>query len=201
MYKAMELNRFLVLVLVIAIFVSVMPLCSAFTVTGKQITNIHPGKNVKIITVKNTCDSTLVVKLIPTADQYYTPENITFKLNENWQKRFNNSKDWQRVYWITAKYSEAIIAPHTSEDIKFTIDVPENITSGTFYAKVEIKDITEKQGLIVIRPIYVSQIAAQISSSGMQSGISVKLSYIFFFMVVFLFFILRQKIKKMVYEQ
>ena len=196
----MELNKFLVPVLVIAIFVSVMPLCSAFTVTGKQITNIHPGKNTKTITVKNTGDSTLVVKLIPTADQYYTPENVSFKLNENWQRRFNSSKDWQRVYWITAKYSEAIIAPHTSEDIKFTIDVPENITSGTFYAKVEIKDITEKQELIVIRPIYVSQIVAHISSSGMQSGIPTKLSYIFFFMIVLLL-LLRQKIKKMLYEQ
>jgi len=197
----MGLNNFLVPVLVIAIFVSVMPLSSAFTVTGKQVTNIHPGKNTKTITVKNTGDSTLVVKLIPTADQYYTPENISFKLSENWQRRFNSSKSWQRVYWIIAKYGEAIIAPHTSEDIKFTIDVPENITSGTFYANVEVKDITEKQGLIVIRPIYVSQIVAHISSSGMQSGISAKLSYIFFFMVVFLFFILRQKIKKMLYEQ
>jgi len=193
MYKAMELNRFLVPLLVIAIFVSVIPLCSAFTVTGKQITNIHQGKNVKTITVKNTGDSTLVVKLIPTADQYYTPENVSFKLNENWQQKFNSSKSWQRVYWITAKYGEAIIAPHTSEDIKFTIDVPENITTGTFYAKVEIKDITEKQGLIIIRPIYVSQIAAQISSSGMKSGISTKLFYIFFFIVVFIFLLLRKK--------
>ena len=196
----MELNRILVPILVIAIFVSVMPLCSAFTVTGKQITNIHPGTNTKTITVKNTGDSTLVVKLIPTADQYYTPENISFKLNENWQRRFNSSKDWQRVYWITAKYSEAIIAPHTSEDIKFTIDVPENITSGTFYAKVEIKDITEKQGLIVIRPIYVSQIAARVDSSGVQSGILTKNYCIFFFIIIMLFLLIELK-RRMLYEQ
>ena len=200
MYKAMEVSRFLVLVLVIAIFVSVMPLSSAFTVTGKKITNIHPGKNVKTITVKNTDDSTLVVKLIPTADQYYTPENISFKLNENWQRRFNSSENWQRVYWITAKYGEAIIAPHTSEDIKFTIDVPENITTGTFYAKVEVKDITEKQGPIVIRPIYVSQIAARVDSSGVQSGILTKNYCIFFFIIIMLFLLIELK-RRMLYEQ
>ena len=198
MYKAMELNKILVPVLVIAVFISAISLSIAFTVTGKQVTNIHPGKNVKTITVKNTGDSTLVVKLIPTADQYYTPENISFKLNENWQRRFNNSENWQCVYWITAKYGEAIIAPHTSEDIKFTIDVPENITSGTFYAKVEIKDITEKQGLIVIRPIYVSQIAAQINSSGMQSGIPIR-KFIFFFFIIIVLFLLLELKRRMLY--
>jgi len=152
------------ILVVIVLLIVASVLSSGFTVTGKQITTIYTGNNIKTITVTNPTDDILVIKLIVTEEQYYTPDNITFSISENWQQKFNSYSNWQKVDWIDVKYSEAVIPPHMNEKIRFSINIPENITRGTFYAKLEVKDIGEKQGLIVIRPIYVSQLVAHISS-------------------------------------
>jgi len=190
MYK--DVVKFLMVIVLLAV---VPVLCSGFTVTGKQVTTIYAGNNIKTITVTNPTDDILVIKLIVTEEQYYAPDDITFSITENWEQKFNSCGNWQKVNWISAKYSEAVIPPHMSEEIKFSINVPENITTGTFYAKLEVKDIGEKRGLIVIRPVYVSQLVAHISSRSNNTEIP---DYFFYISVavILLLIIVKKKLSK-----
>ena len=183
-------------ILMVVVLLAVIPaLCTGFTITGKQITTIYTGNNIRTITVTNPTDDILTVKLTATQEQYYTPDNITFPISENWQQKFNSYNNWQKVDWIDVKYSEAVIPPHMSEKIRFSINVPENITTGTFYAKLEVKDIGEKQGLIVIRPIYVSQLVAYISSRSNDTEIP---DYFFYIgiAVILLLIVMKKKLHK-----
>ncbi len=183
-------------ILMVVVLLAVIPaLCSGFTIIGKQITTIYTGNNIRTITVTNPTDDILVIKLIVTEEQYYTADNITFSISDNWQQKFNSYSNWQKVDWIDVKYSEAVIPPHMSEKIRFSINVPENITRGTFYAKLEVKDIGEKQGLIVIRPIYVSQLVAHISSHSNDTEIP---DYFFYIgiAVILLLIVMRKKLHK-----
>jgi len=183
------------ILVVIVLLIVASVLSSGFTVTGKQITTIYTGNNIRTITVINPTDDILVIKLIVTEEQYYTPDDITFSISENWQQKFNSYNNWQKVDWIDVKYSEAVIPPHMSEKIRFSINVPENITRGTFYAKLEVKDIGEKQGLIVIRPIYVSQLVAHISSRSNDTEIP---DYFFYIgiAVILLLIVMKKKLHK-----
>lgn len=158
----------IVSIILVAFLVSA---ASGFQVTGKQTTTICPGKNSQEITITNSGDSTLFVELTTTEDQHYITQNVPFTLTENWGQKFNEYK-WQRVDWLNAKYSEAIISPHTTETVGFVINVPEGITKGTFYAKLEVKDIGKKEGMIVIRPVYVSQVVAHITDEKETSQVS-----------------------------
>jgi len=159
----MELKTGLKGVVVFSIFVLIILSANAFSVTGKQITMIHPGKNIQEVTITNSGDSALFVEPTTTKEQYYTPHNVSFSLSENWEEKFNKY-EWQRVDWLNAKYGEAVLAPHTTETVEFVVNVPDGVTEGTFYAKVEVKDIGKKEGTIVIRPVYVSQVVAHISA-------------------------------------
>ena len=160
--RTKKLNFVLLGIVILSIFILIAPTVSAFSVTGKQIVTIHPGKNIQEVTITNSDDSVLFVELATTKEQYYKSQNIQFSVSENWKEKFDKY-EWQRVDWVSAKYSEAIIAPRTTETIRFTINIPENITKGTFYAKLEVKDIGKKEGMIVIRPVYVSQVVARIT--------------------------------------
>ena len=183
-------------ILMVVVLLAVTPiLSSGFTITGKQITTIYTGNNIRTITVTNPTDDILTVKITATQEQYYIPDDITFSISENWQQKFNSYNNWQKVDWIDVKYSEAVIPPHMSEKIRFSINVPENITTGTFYAKLEVKDIGEKQGLIVIRPIYVSQLVAHISSRSNDTEIP---DYFFYIgiAVILLLVVMRKKLHK-----
>ncbi len=183
------------ILMVIVLLIVASVLSSGFTVTGKQITTIYTGNNIRTITITNPTDDILTVKITATQEQYYTPNNIAFSMSENWQQKFNSYSNWQKVDWIDVKYSEAVIPPHTTEKIRFSINVPENITTGTFYAKLEVKDIGEKQGLIVIRPIYVSQLVAYISSHSNNTEIP---DYFFYIgiAVILLLIVMKKKLHK-----
>lgn len=146
----------------IILVILLVSVASGFQVTGKQTTTIHLGKNSQEIIITNSGDTTLFAELTTTKDQYYISQNVPFSLSENWGQKFNEY-EWQRVDWLNTKYSEAILPPHTTETIEFTINVPENTTRGTFYAKLEVKDIGKKEGMVVIRPVYVSQVVAHIT--------------------------------------
>ena len=149
--------------MILTVFILIVSVANAFSVTGKQITTIHPGKNIQEVTITNSGDSLLFIDLTTTKDQYYTPHNIPFSVSENWKEKFDEY-EWQRVDWASTKYSEAILPPQTTETVEFVINVPDGVADGTFYAKLEVKDIGKKEGMIVIRPVYVSQVLCHIEN-------------------------------------
>ena len=160
------------------LFASIAP-ATAFTVTGKQTVTIPHGNSNQEITVTNPTDDILMVELTVTEEQYYCPFHIPFPLSENWEAIYNEY-EWQRVEWINVKYGEVILSPHTTETIPFVINVPEDIiTTGTLYAKLDVKDIGKKEGLIVIRPVYVSQVVAHIETENTDKSDSASASLFF----------------------
>lgn len=168
----MKLEKtFVALVTLLFLCAVVFPHAGAFAVTGKHVVAISPGENMGEITVTNSGDKILIVQLSTTEEQYYTSEDASFISSENWEEKFKQY-DWQRVNWVNEiKYGEVIIVPQKKEIIRYNIIVPENITKGTFYAKLEVKDIGEKEGMVIIRPVYVSQVVAHISQRHQTAGL------------------------------
>lgn len=160
----MELKKILIGILLVGLVISTISCANAFIVTGKQNVDLHNGENKCHVTVTNTDNTLLIVDLKATTDQYFSQEEISFPLNVRWDEIFNKH-EWEKVDWINTKNTKTIILPGKKENIDFSINVPENITSGTLYVKVEVKDASEKEGMIVVRSVYVSQIAGKVSNN------------------------------------
>ena len=166
----MELKKVLIgMILLTGLVISTISCVNAFSVTGKQNVDLRSGENKCCVTVTNTGSSLLIVDLKPTIDQYFSQEEISFPLNVRWDEIFNKY-EWKKVDWIDAKNTKTIILPNKKENMDFTINVPDNITSGTLYAKIEVKDASEKEGMVIIRNVYISQISGRLSNNVNVSG-------------------------------
>ena len=190
----MELKKVFIGILLIGLVISTISCVNAFSVTGKQNVTLSKGENKCQVTVTNTDNTLLIVDIKPTFDQYFIEEEISFPLNVRWDEIFNKY-EWREIDWIDAKNTKTIVLPGKKEDIDFTIEVPDNITSGTLYAKVEVKDVSEKEGMIVMRNVYVSQVVGNIETETEDNKTQKEVSGftgIIFILSIFILYIIRR---------
>lgn len=140
---------------------------NAFLVTGKQIVEINSGglDNTYQITITNPTNTSYVLSIKP-AHQFFIGEKIPYAINENWLNKFGQYEDWQEVDWIRVKEDIIYVPPNTVKKVDFTINTG-NLTQGTFYGKLEIKDASEKIGMIIVRTVYVSQVVGYVEKPKM----------------------------------
>lgn len=181
-----KMKKSIIISIILVVFL--VSVASGFQVTGKQKILLQGQglNNDCIISISNYEDISLVA-LIKPVKQYYAEEQITFSINENWLEKKENYK-WREVEWILPNEKIVNIAPNSKEDVVFSIATDENITKGTFYAQFETKDITQKQGTIVIRVVYVTQIVGAIEkpSSTILPGFSFLMTVLGLFIITFL---------------
>ena len=140
---------------------------SAFPVTGKQIVDINSGglDNTYQITITNPTNMSYVLAIKP-AQQFFIGEKVSYVINENWLDKFEQYENWQEVDWIRVKEDIIYVPPNTVEKVDYIINTG-NLTEGTFYGKLEIKDASEKTGTIVVRTVYVSQVVGYVEEPDM----------------------------------
>ena len=140
----------------------------AYQITGKQKLVLQ-GQNLDnscTISITNTDNSSLLLSVKP-VKQYFTPKNIGFNINENWLNVIKNY-EWEEVKWIYPNEKTVQVAPNSKEDVEFKIATDVNVTFGTFYAQFETKDISKKEGTVVIRTVYVTQVVGEIENPNMK---------------------------------
>ena len=140
----------------------------AYQITGKQKISLQGQglDNSCIITITNTEDTALLFMVKPTK-QYYTPNDITFKLNENWLEMFDRH-EWNEVMWIHPNEKMVQVLANSKKDVDFKILTDTDISSGTFYAQFETKDISKKEGTVVIRMVYATQVVGEIENPNVK---------------------------------
>ena len=140
----------------------------AYQITGKQKLVLQ-GQNLDnscTISITNTDNSSLLLSVKP-VKQYFTPKNIGFNINENWLNVIKNY-EWEEVKWIYPNEKTVQVAPNSKEDVEFKIATDVNVTFGTFYAQFETKDISKKEGTVVIRTVYVTQVVGEIENPNIK---------------------------------
>ena len=149
--------------LCLALLMFLVTTANAFPVTGKQIVEINSGglDNTYQLTITNPTNTSYVLTIKP-AQQFFTGERIPYIVNENWEDKFKQNENWQEVNWIRVKEDNNIyVLPNTIKKVDFIINTG-NLTKGTFYGKLEVKDASEKTGTIVVRTVYVSQVVGYV---------------------------------------
>ena len=163
----MKKNFGIAVIFIIAALVLVTT-TEAYQITGKQKLVLQ-GQNLDnscTISITNTDNSNVLLSVKP-VKQYFTPQNIGFNINENWLNAFKNY-EWEEVRWIYPNEKIVQVAPNSKEDVEFKITTDINVTSGTFYAQFETKDISKKEGTVVIRIVYVTQVVGEIENPNMK---------------------------------
>ena len=163
----MKKNFGIAVTFIIAALVLVIA-AEAYQITGKQKLVLQ-GQNLDnscTISITNTDNSSLLLSVKP-VKQYFTPKNIGFSINENWLNVIKNY-EWEEVKWIYPNEKTVQVAPNSKEDVEFKIATDVNVTFGTFYAQFETKDISKKEGTVVIRTVYVTQVVGEIENPNMK---------------------------------
>lgn len=159
MKKKVVLGFGIVLVFLILLFLSS---ASGLIVDGKKSDCIRGEGKINVYSLSITNNKEKAVSLlIKSTTELYSHQRINFVTEENWKERVKGY-EWEEVSWIDSEKVIVEVEPHTRKKVNFTIVTDKNITRGTFYAQFETKDITEKKGTVIIRPIYVTQYVGQI---------------------------------------
>jgi hypothetical protein len=161
------MKKIAVVMLSLALLMFLVTSANAFPVTGKQIVEINSGglDNTYQITITNPTNMSYVLTIRP-AQQFYIDDKIPFAINENWLDKFKQYENWQEVEWIRVKEDIIYVSPNTIKKVNFVINTG-NLTTGTFYGKLEVKDASEKTGTIVVRMVYVSQVVGYVEEPEM----------------------------------
>lgn len=161
------MKKFAVVMLLALLFLFLVTPANAFSVTGKQIVKINSGglDNVYQITVTNPTNTSFLLLIKPT-QQFFIREKIPYTISENWLEKFKQYEDWQEVDWIRVGEDTIYVPPNTIKKVDFIINT-DNLTTGTFYGKLEIKDVGEKTGTIVVRMVYVTQVVGYVKEPEM----------------------------------
>ena len=161
-----KMKKIAVVMLCLALPMFLVTSANAFSVTGKQIVEINSGglDNTYQITITNPTNTSYVLSIKP-AQQFFIPEKVHYAINENWLNKFGQYENWQEVDWIRVK-EDIYVPPNTVKKVDFTINTG-NLTQGTFYGKLEIKDASEKTGMIIVRTVYVSQVVGCVEEPDM----------------------------------
>ena len=150
-----------------SLFLFLVTTANAFPVTGKQIVDIDSGglDNTYQLTITNPTNTSYVLSIKP-AQQFFTDEKIPYTLSENWLDKFEQYENWQEVDWIRVKEDIIYVSPNTIKKVDFIINTGD-LTTGTFYGKLEVKDASEKTGMVVLRMVYVSQVVGYVEDPEM----------------------------------
>lgn len=161
------MKKIAAVVLCLALLMFLVTSANAFPVTGKQIVEINSGglDNVYQITITNPTNTSYVLTIKP-AQQFFIGEKIPYIHSENWLEKFKQYENWQEVDWIRIKGDDVYVLPNTIKKVDFIINTG-NLTKGTFYGKLEIRDASEKTGMIIVRTVYVSQVVGYVKEPGM----------------------------------
>ena len=161
------MRKVAVVMLCMALPLLLVTTANAFPVTGKQIVDVNSGglDNTYQITVTNPTNMSYVLTIKP-AQQFFIPEKVHYTINENWLDKFEQYENWQEVDWIRVKEDIIYVSPNTIKKVDFIINTGD-LTEGTFYGKLEVKDASKKTGTIVVRTVYVSQVVGYVEEPEM----------------------------------
>ena len=93
-----------------------------------------------------------------TADFSYIANVVPFYVDENYNPVYENNNDYDQILnWLTLDNAEGVIKPNTTEEVYFSVDVPENAPAGGQYAAITVTsnyDENAKENAVNIQAKY-----------------------------------------------
>ncbi len=202
-------------IIIPVIFVTILfVLCSSASVpvTQKQIIEINLSDPVPCsFEIHNPTDNVMLFTVKAT-EQYFNPQKINYTLLENWEDRTAKHTGWQRANWLVMP-DQVTVDPHIAKQVEFFI-IPQS--TGTFWGKFEVMDVTPQSNMMAVKMCYVSQVIGYIYDTpaeafsdvnNVSSDVDAKPCYIAYiiafsmvFIIILLFMVCRWKKNTMIQD-